>query len=41
MFGDAVDHRQGLFPTTKTDVPIPIINTDEWIQNLIEKQAAM
>ena len=41
MFGDAVDHRQGLFPTTITDVPIPIINTDEWIQSLIEKQAAM
>jgi hypothetical protein len=41
MFRDAVDHRQGLFPSTITDVPLPIINTDEWIQSFIEKQAAM
>jgi hypothetical protein len=30
-----------MLPTTITDVPLPIINTDEWIQSLIEKRAAM
>jgi hypothetical protein len=36
MFEDAVGHNQEY-----SDEPLLIINTDEWIQSLTEKQAVM
>jgi hypothetical protein len=41
MFGDSVDHRRGLFPTTEENLIVPATNIDEWIHELIVKQAAM
>jgi hypothetical protein len=40
MFGDSVDHI-GLFPTNVDDLIEPTTDIDEWIHELIVKQAAM
>jgi hypothetical protein len=41
MFGDSVDYRRELFPTMTEDLTVPTTNIDEWIHELIVKQAAM
>jgi hypothetical protein len=41
MFGDSVDHRRGLFPTDTDELVVPTTDIDEWIHELIVKQAAV
>ena len=41
MFGDAVDLRQSLFPSNINNSTLQPTNPDEWINSLIDKQAAM
>jgi hypothetical protein len=41
MFGDSVDHRRELFPTIGDELVTPSTDIDEWVHELIVKQAAM
>jgi hypothetical protein len=41
MFWDSVDHRRGLFPINGDELLVPPTDIDEWIHELIVKQAAI